>query len=61
MVAMIPSTPANLINGTSSPLNKPEAKLKNTSDKNEAQIPSELVSHCVTTLLTILINLKMCS
>ncbi|CAL5347002.1 unnamed protein product [Camellia sinensis] len=53
MVAMIPSTPADLINGTSSPLNKPEAELKNMSDKNEAQIPSELISHCVATLLMI--------
>ncbi|KAI8002837.1 Protein ALWAYS EARLY 3 [Camellia lanceoleosa] len=53
MEAMIPSTPADLINGTSSPLNKPEAELKNMSDKNEAQIPSELISHCVATLLMI--------
>lgn len=36
----------------------PDPKL-NASDQNEAQIPSELISHCVATLLMIQVNLRI--
>ncbi|XP_057485696.1 protein ALWAYS EARLY 3-like isoform X1 [Actinidia eriantha] len=38
---------------TLSPFHAPELKLNGTEDKNEAQIPLELIGHCVATLLMI--------
>ncbi|CAL5393210.1 unnamed protein product [Camellia sinensis] len=64
MMPMRPSTPADPIHGglasqdqltscTLSSLHAPELKLKTEADRNEAQIPSELISHCVSTLFMI--------
>ena len=44
---------------TSNPLSggqAPDLKLNITSDDNEAQIPAELITHCVATLLMIQVN-----
>ena len=67
MLAVRSSNPPVTVNGnlaspdqlTACPLNtlySPDQKLKNGSDKNEAQIPSELISHCVATLLMIQVS-----
>ncbi|KAI8012289.1 Protein ALWAYS EARLY 3 [Camellia lanceoleosa] len=64
MMPMRPSAPADPIHGgsasqdqltscTLSSLHAPELKLKTEADRNEAQIPSELISHCVSTLFMI--------
>ncbi|KAL7220650.1 hypothetical protein ACSBR2_013516 [Camellia fascicularis] len=64
MMPMRSSTPADPIHGgsasqdqltscTLSSLHAPELKLKTEADRNEAQIPSELISHCVSTLFMI--------
>uniref|UniRef100_A0A5B6Z075 SANT domain-containing protein n=1 Tax=Davidia involucrata TaxID=16924 RepID=A0A5B6Z075_DAVIN len=64
MVASRSSTPADPVNSSSASQNQlisctlnslhaPDPTLRNTSDRNEAQIPSELISHCVATLLMI--------
>ena len=44
---------------TSNPLSgsqAPDLKLNISSDDNEAQIPAELITHCVATLLMIQVN-----
>ncbi|XAR63482.1 hypothetical protein NMG60_11023427 [Bertholletia excelsa] len=56
VVAFRPITPANLTHGLLNDpgsLHAPETELKNRLDKNEKQIPSELISHCVATLFMI--------
>ena len=45
---------------TLSPFHAHEIKLKGTEYKNEAQIPLELISHCVATLLMIQVNTNTC-
>lgn len=42
---------------TSNSLHSTGPEFKNVLDRNEAQIPSELISHCVATLLMIQVNL----
>jgi len=39
----------------------PDAKWNNLSNENEVQIPSELISHCVATLLMIQVSTKTCN
>ncbi|XP_059668464.1 protein ALWAYS EARLY 3 isoform X2 [Cornus florida] len=62
MLAMRTSTPADhgnlasqdkLTSCTLNSLHSPDPKLKTASDETDAQIPSELISHCVATLLMI--------
>ncbi|KAA8527473.1 hypothetical protein F0562_034812 [Nyssa sinensis] len=64
MLALRSSRPVDPVNGSSASqdqltsctlnsLHAPDPKLKNVSDRNEAQIPTELISHCVATLLMI--------
>lgn len=51
------------VSGTSDPLLNsyaPGPKLQDGSDKHEAQIPSELITSCVATLLMIQVTLGFC-
>ena len=69
MPAVRPSTPAYPVNGilnspdrliscTLNSLHPHDSKLNSSSDKNEVQIPSELITHCVATLLMIQVTLR---